>query len=219
MAHTPCTYEKLSIFNGICTADIHTMLACLGGYVKRLKSHEFVILEEEQVNHVGFILEGAVHMIKEDANGHKSILLHIEEGSLFGESFGVSPENPCTVSFQTAERCLILFLPFHRIFSHCSSICNFHSKLMQNVIKLIAQKNALLIEKVDITTKKNLRDKILAYLKIEGHHAKSNSFQIPLGRVELSEYLSVDRSSLTRELNHMKEDGLIDFERNRFVLR
>ena len=40
-----------------------------------------------------------------------------------------------------------------------------------------------------------------------------------LSRVELSEYLGVNRSALTRELAQMREEGLIDFEKNTFILR
>ncbi|MBO7252252.1 MAG: winged helix-turn-helix domain-containing protein, partial [Oscillospiraceae bacterium] len=55
-----------------------------------------------------------------------------------------------------------------------------------------------------------------AYLSIQAQIQESRYFEIPLGRVELAEYLCVDRSALTRELAKMKDDGLIDYDKNCF---
>ena len=67
-----------------------------------------------------------------------------------------------------------------------------------------------------MVTKKTLREKILAYLSIQAQVQGNRYFEIPLGRVELAEYLCADRSALTRELAKMKEDGLIDYDKNCF---
>ena len=42
--------------------------------------------------------------------------------------------------------------------------------------------------------------------------------ELPLGRIELADYLCVDRSALTRELVKMKEDGILDYDKNAFRL-
>ncbi len=34
----------------------------------------------------------------------------------------------------------------------------------------------------------------------------------------MADYLCIDRSALTRELNNMKKDGLLDFDKNTFHL-
>jgi CRP-like cAMP-binding protein len=69
---------------------------------------------------------------------------------------------------------------------------------------------------VEVISKRSIREKILAYLSIQAQQQGSRYLDLPLGRVELAEYLCVDRSALTRELVRMKEDGLIDFDRNCF---
>jgi Mn-dependent DtxR family transcriptional regulator len=42
---------------------------------------------------------------------------------------------------------------------------------------------------------------------------------IPFDRQQLADYLSVDRTALSKELSKMKEDGLIDYHKNHFVIR
>ena len=84
------------------------------------------------------------------------------------------------------------------------------------MVHIIASKTRDLMRKVEIISKKTLREKILAYLSIQAQLQKSRYFEIPLGRVELAEYLCADRSAVTRELAKMKEYGLIDYDKNCF---
>ena len=67
-----------------------------------------------------------------------------------------------------------------------------------------------------VVSKRTIREKLLAYLSIQAQTQNARYCEIPLGRVELAEYLCVDRSALTRELVKMKEDGLIDYDKNCF---
>ena len=69
-----------------------------------------------------------------------------------------------------------------------------------------------------MVTKRTLREKVLAYLSQQAQQQGSDYFEIPLGRVELAEYLCADRSALTRELSAMKQDGILDYDRNVFRL-
>ncbi|MBR2008655.1 MAG: winged helix-turn-helix domain-containing protein, partial [Peptococcaceae bacterium] len=94
----------------------------------------------------------------------------------------------------------------------------FHHRLIENLVQLIADKNLALMKKVEVVTKKTLREKILAYLSQQAQLQSSEYFEIPLGRLELAEYLCADRSALTRELNAMRLDGIIDYDKNVFRL-
>jgi CRP-like cAMP-binding protein len=94
--------------------------------------------------------------------------------------------------------------------------CEFHHRLIENMVHIIANKNRDLMRKVEVVSKRTIREKILAYLSIQAQSTNQRYFEIPLGRVELAEYLCVDRSALTRELAKMKEEGILDFDRNSF---
>ena len=109
-----------------------------------------------------------------------------------------------------------LFMPFDRVMHSCTMACQFHHRLIENMVKIIADKNRDLMQKVDVVSKRTIREKLLAYLSIQAQVQNSRYLEIPLGRVELAEYLCVDRSALTRELAKMKEDGLIDYDKNCF---
>ena len=109
-----------------------------------------------------------------------------------------------------------MFLPFKKVMHTCSHACVFHHQLIENMVRIIANKNRDLIRKIEVVSKKTLREKILAYLSIQAQANGTRYFEIPLGRLELADYLCADRSALTRELAKMRDDGLIDYDKNCF---
>ena len=208
--------SDIALFKGITETDFMHMTGCIGYSVKNYKKDELIILEDENIKNVGIVLSGAVHMIKEDIWGNGTIAAYIGFGELIGESFVFGNVSRSIVSFKAAAKTEIMFLDFDRIIHTCSSVCVHHRKLADNMIYMIATKNISLMEKIEVTSKKSLREKILAYLSIQSQRNNSTYFEIPLGRVELAEYLCADRSALTRELNNMRDEGIIDFDKNTF---
>ena len=62
------------------------------------------------------------------------------------------------------------------------------------------------------------RDKLLSYLSQQAVACGGRDFDIPHSRQELARYLGVDRSAMSNELSKMKTEGLLEFQRNHFVL-
>lgn len=210
--------SQLPLFTGICEEDLPAMLKCMGSYQKKYKKDEIIFLESNEVRSVGIILSGIVHMIKEDSEGHHTILVTIKEGELFGESFSCGSHLDSRVSFFAAVPCMVLFLPFYKVIHSCKMSCTFHHRLIENMVRLIGDKNVQLMQKIEIISKKTLRGKIMAYLQNQSLEQNNRQFTIPLGRLELAEYLCADRSALTRELSCMEKEGLIRYEKNHFQL-
>lgn len=206
------------LFSGIDRNDLDAMLKCLGGYTKSYKKGEYISIENENVKNIGVVLSGAVQMIKEDVWGGKAILAVMGKNQLFGETFACGTETLSTVTFSAGADTQVLFMPFHRVLHTCSNSCAFHNKLIENMVTLIADKNHSLMEKLDVVSKKTLREKILTYLSIKSQQQGRDYFQISLGRIELADYLCTDRSALTRELSAMRDAGLIDYDKNTFRL-
>ena len=105
---------------------------------------------------MGIILKGRVNIIKEDYWGNRTILTTLSTGDLFGESFVCTNINNNCFSIVTAEKAEIMFLNYQKITSPCQFACNFHSKIIQNMLLLIAKKNIQLTTKIDHLSKKQL---------------------------------------------------------------
>ena len=209
---------KSPLFAGIDTRDMEGMLGCIGYHVRSYQKGEIIAFEEENINHVGVVLEGTVDMIKEDVWGNRTMLLRTYPEDIFGETFACGEDSLSVVTFVASRDCKVLFLSFCRVMHTCTHACQFHQTLIENMVRLIARKNRELMRKVEVVSKKTLREKILAYLSIQAQSQGGKTFEIPLGRVEWAEYLCADRSALTRELARMKEEGILDYQKNTFTI-
>ena len=202
------------LFDGISEQERGAMLGCIGYHIGTFKKGGIVALEGENLRHIGIVLSGSVDMVKEDLWGHKTMLLRIRKDEIFGETFACGEDNLSVVTFLVSEDARILFLPFDRVMHSCTMACRFHHQLIENMVHIIANKNRDLMRKVEVVSKRTIREKLMTYLSIQAQGRRY--FEIPLGRVELAEYLCVDRSALTRELAKMKDEGLLDYDKNCF---
>ncbi|MBQ4641055.1 MAG: Crp/Fnr family transcriptional regulator [Oscillospiraceae bacterium] len=204
------------LFAGMIPEERQAMLDCTGYHFGTFRKGDIVAFENENIKHIGIVLSGAVDMIKEDIWGNKTMLLRIHQNDLFGETFACGDDNLSVVTFAVSEAAQILFIPFDRVMHSCTHSCKFHHQMIENMVGIIANKNRDLMRKVEVVSKRTIREKLLSYLSIQAQNQESHYIEVPLGRVELAEYLCVDRSALTRELVKMKEDGLIDYDKNCF---
>ena len=204
------------LFAGIKREDMGAMLHCIGYHIGSFSRGEIIAFEGDHLKHIGIVLSGRVDMVKEDLWGNKTMLLRMGRNEIFGETFACGDDSLSTVTFLVSEDATVMFMPFSRVMHSCTMACGFHHRLIENMVRLIAGKNRELMQKVDVVSKRTIREKLLAYLSIQAQQQRQRYFEIPLGRVELAEYLCMDRSALTRELAKMKADGLIDYDRNHF---
>ena len=204
------------LFYGIKPDELNAMLSCIGYHIGTFKKGDIVAFEGDHLKHIGIIMKGSVDMVKEDLWGNRTMLVRMRKDEMFGETFACGSDSLSVVTFLVSEDAKVLFMPFDRVMHSCTMACQFHHRLIENMVKIIVDKNRDLMRKVDVVSKRTIREKLLAYLSIQAQMQNSRYFEISLGRVELAEYLCVDRSAMTRELAKMKEDGLIDYDKNCF---
>ena len=212
-------YESIancSLFTGIEKGNIKAMLKCIGAYEKNYKKGEFLSVQEDFLTSVGIVLSGTVDMLKEDAWGNSTVVTRMKTGHILGETFACGSDTSTSVSFQAVANTKMVYLPFDKVMHVCSNSCEFHQRLIRNMVTAIANKNRALMEKIDVIAKRTLREKIMEYLSLQSEKQGSDYFEIPLGRTELANYLVADRSAVSRELSAMKAEGIIDFDKKMF---
>ncbi len=210
--------KKVALFQGIEAAGIEEILGCLGSNVKHYMKNQTIILSGSEITSLGIVLKGGVQVIREDILGNRMLVAGLGEGEIFGETFACAGITESPVSVVATETCQVLWLPIKRIVSPCSSVCSFHSNLINNLLKLLAGKNLYLNNKMELLSKRTIRDKIMAYLSYEAEKNHSNSFETALNRNELADYLCVDRSAMSREISRLKEEGVIEYHKNYFKI-
>ena len=210
--------QKIPLFKGIKVKDFGALFACVGVRKESYEKGEFVFLNGNVTKSIGILLAGRVQTVKEDIFGNRAILNDLGPKAVFGESFVCGGSYALTVSVQAVENSDVLFLPFERVMHMCPSGCSFHNAMIKNMVEMIARKNIKLVEKLEVLTKRSLREKMLAYLSLLAQELGSATVTSAMGRVDLADFLGVDRSALTRELNRMRDAGLIVFDKNTYTL-
>ncbi len=212
-------YNKIldnKLFSNISENEFHSILTCLDTFEKSYAKNEIILIEGDRINFVGAVLEGYVKIIKTDYNGNEIIIAEIFEGDIFAEVFACAEIVRSPVSIVSATKSKVIFFDYRKIVSTCSSSCIFHQKLISNMLNIIAHKSLYLNRRIDVISKKALRDKILTYLHYESMGRKH--FSISMNREEFASFLCADRSALSNELSKMKKDELIDYNKNEFIL-
>ena len=117
------------------------------------------------------------------------------------------------------EEAEILFLNVPELFRLAAAGKGEYSHLIHNMTIISARKNLLLSRRILHTSSKKIRDRLLSYLSYQAGLQKNRYIDIPLNRQQLADYLSLDRSALSKELSKMKKEGLLDYHKNSFVLK
>lgn len=206
------------LFAGISPADLDGMLACLGARAVEYERGRPVLRSGERVTAFGVVLSGQVQIFQEDYFGNRSIFANAGPGQLFAESFACAEASALPVSVTALADSRLLFIDCGRLSAPCSRACGFHSRLVHNLLNILARKNIALTQKIEITSRRTTREKLLAYLSAQARQAGSGRFFIPFDRQELADYLSVDRSAMSAELGRLRDGGLLRFRKNRFEL-
>jgi len=204
------------LFRGIAFDDFERMFGCLSARTARYKKDDTILLTGDEVGYVGLILSGSLQIIKEDLNGNRTIIAELSVSELFGETFACAGISRSPVTIQAVEDVELLCIDYQKITRSCTAACPFHSKLIENMLSLIAQKNLMLNQKIEILSRRSTREKLLCFFDFQ--RGVAQKFTVPFNREEMAHYLCVDRSAMSHELGKMRDEGLLKFQKNTFEL-
>ena len=179
-----------------------------------------MILSEGSITeNIGIVLSGMAVIFCNDIWGNTSILGNVVPGSVFAEVYACVPGQPMLVSVSAVEDTSVLFVNVGHVLATCTNSCPFHTRLVQNLLTICAHKSLRLSQRILHTTSKSIRGRLMSYFSECAKRSGSNSFLIPYNRQQLADYLNVDRSAMCNELSKMQKDGVIEYERNRILLK
>lgn len=211
--------SQCPLFDGIGHIDLEEMIGCLGGKMTTVLKGNPVFLEGDPAHLVGVVLSGAVQVINDDYYGNRSVLSIMQPGESFGEVFSCARLDTMPVSVIALKDSEILLLDCRRVLTVCSHSCHFHTLLIQNLLKGIAQKNLAFTQKIRYMSKKTTKEKLMSYLLDQAKQQGNDEFVIPCDRQALADYLGVERTAMSAEIGKLKKAGLIDTKGSWFCLK
>ena len=210
--------KRTKLFAGVAEEEIGAMLSCLDARLHEYKKGEYVLRQGEHMNFITVLVDGELHIQRDDYWGNRAIINPIAVGEMFGEAY-IAPESGALLNDVVAiEKSTVIFFDVKRILTTCPSACRFHNIVVQNMFFAISEKNRKLVQKLGHMSGRTTRAKLISYLSEEAKRQGSSAFTVPFNRQQLADYLCVDRSAMSNELCKMRDEGIIRFEKSRFEL-
>lgn len=210
--------EKCPLFKGVQRDDISGVLKCLEVKIKEYRKGETVFLQGDAVCFFGVVLEGSIQIIRNDYYGNRSIVTTAMPSQIFAETFAFAKASAVPLSAWACGDSTVMFINPEKIIGQCSKACSFHSRIISNLIKVMASKNLEINKKLEIVSKRTTRDKLMTYLFLTSQELGTKSFTVPFNRQELADYLEVDRSGLSAEIGKLKKEGKLLCRRSEFTV-
>ena len=186
---------------------------CKNVQKKSFKKNQTITTYIQKRNQICIILSGEADLVRYDMNGDKTIIEHFTKNDIFGEALYIVTTNN-ELSVEAKKGCEVLFFNYNNIHQKCRNNCKFH----QTFSNLILNKVMDLNTRVEILTKRSIREKLRGYFNILSTRNLSKTFSLPFSLTDLADYLSVDRSAMMREIKALKDEGFIKKNGNKITL-
>lgn len=168
-------------------------------------------------NQFCILVSGNANLVRYDLNGNRTIVEHFSKNDVFGEVFyTITTNNELLV--EARDKCEVLFYGYNDIHNKCRNNCKFHQELSEDLPELILSKVTDLNMRIELLTKRSIRDKLIGYFSMLSTRNLSKTFSLPFSLTDLADYLSVDRSAMMRELKLLKEEGFIEKNSHKITL-
>lgn len=201
------------LFKNISSKEKEKLLRILESTTINYKKNSTISFENDD-DIIGVMLEGNTEIIKIDYNGTKTVVEELFEGDIFGSN--ISSLNNSETSIITKEDSKILLIEYNTVLKADANI-PYYNKFIKNLLDIttdiIKEKN----DRIQILTKKTIRDKLLEYFKLNMSHP-SRIVYIPYNYTYLADYIATNRSAMSRELKNLKDEGIIDIKGKKIYL-
>lgn len=200
--------SSINLFNDFTIEELNKVFHVSKFEIKEYGKEQVIHLQNEICHTLDIVLNGQVTVQKIDEYGNVLTINVFSNMDIIGANLIFSSRNyyPMTVAAKTSTT--IIHIQRELILELCQSNVNF----MVGLMKEISDRTIILTDKINAISLKTIRQCIIEFLRYEYHIQKSNVIRLNMSKKDLSERLGIQRSSLSRELSKMREDGLLEYD-------
>lgn len=206
--------RQAPLFKGLTEAECSILCDELAPTFEEYKRDAIIIHEGEEETDIGIVISGSIRSEKFHMEGEIHLVDMHEQGEIISLD-NVSTESKISpVTFVAAsEEAVILAINGDRLLT-----CSYRNIIMRNIINILGNESIKKLYKIDVLSHAGMRDRVLTYLRIMSQKHGGGSFHIMMTQNQLANYLSVNRSALSNELNKMRREGILDFKKDKYIL-
>ena len=203
------------IFNGITLKNKGKLIRMLRGHNVKYVKNQTIIDHLNDEDDIGLVLSGTIQIIRNNYNGTTTIIDEYNEGDLITSTHVyLKDSDTIIIAKEDSEITLFSYTSIIKQDIKDASYNQFIKNLFIALNEKIESKN----QRIQILSKRSIRDKLLEYFSIMSTKSGSRTIYLPFNFSDLANYLSIDRSAMTRELGYLKEEGFISVKGKKITL-
>lgn len=206
---------KCLLFRGLTPENILHILQNEGCRIQKYGKDALIANEGENCSALAVVLAGNVVIQKIYSTGKTVTMTQLQAGDIFGEAIVFSHKKKYPATIVAAAKTTLLFIDSRQIIN----LCTIEPAVLENFMKLLSEKLLLLNKKVRDLSLATIREKICSFLLDEYQRQQTLVIKLSLSKKTLAEHMGIQRPSLSRELIHLKQDGLIDFSKDTITIK
>lgn len=201
---------KARLFSNMSSEKLYSFFSNCEYTVKKYNKNDLIFSEDDNCNNLSLLLEGQVEIQKIDASGKLLVVAKFESGDTFGENLIFGDVNRYPMSVVSKSSSKVLHIPKKSVLLLCQQDTIF----LYEFLRTLSNRAVNLSSKLKQVTLKTIRQKICEF--IYGNYQVSNNLtiKIDMSKKDWADKLGVQRPSLSRELIKMKEEGIIDYDKD-----
>lgn len=189
--------------------------------IRNIRAHDVFCRSREILKDLGdeddilYLKKGTLEVIKNNYNGTTNVIETYNEGDIISYLNIYLKDN--SISLKAKEESIIQVFSYNTI--SCLDINDkTNAQFIKNVFMLLTNSIKNKNERINLLTKKSIRDKLLNYFNDLSVKSNSRNIYLPISFSSLANYLGVDRSAMSRELGYLKEEGFITVKSRKITL-
>ncbi len=202
------------LFKSLSESEIQNILKSVPYIIKNYEKNEVIAVEDDECNSLGIILDGNIEIHKPFPSGKVVTINHFKAGNIFGEALVFSGKHLYPATIISSDNSKIMYIDREDIVN----MMTLDSRIIHNFMGVLSNRILMLNNRITNLSYDTLRKKITNILLLEYNRQKSPYLTLPYSRKKMAELLNIPRPSLSRELVNMKEEGIIDFYKNKIKI-
>jgi CRP-like cAMP-binding protein len=193
------------------------LLKLLATHIYNFNKNENIIQVLNNTNFIGIILEGYAKIININYMGEENLSQELFPNSVFGTNISGIDNTECQIVV-VDEPTKVLIIDYDKIINMENTNHVYFNRFLLNIFDIINSKFKETNDRLYILTKKTIRDRLLAFFETEYRKDRNLNLYLPYTLKDLSDYLSVNRSAMFRELRSLKDENFIKIKGNHITL-
>ncbi|MGH4052045.1 MAG: Crp/Fnr family transcriptional regulator [Clostridium sp.] len=200
--------KNIDLFKDLPFEDLNHLFTKDLYEIKNYKKNSVIYFQNEKCTRFDIILKGAILVQEIDLKGNVLTITDFNIGDVFGGNLLFSHKNFYPMTIISKTETIVLHIKKDLILK----LCQINVVFLNNFLQSISDKTLILTTKIKSLSMKTIRQCIIDFLVYESFSQSSNTVKLEHTKKELAEKFGIQRPSLSRELNKMRKDGLIEYD-------